>query len=74
VVLITHRLAATASADHIYVLDHGHIAEHGTHDRLMGRSGGLYRGMFDAQAAQYGLTPPPAANIPSPRDGAAAQH
>ncbi|PSK83063.1 ATP-binding cassette subfamily B protein [Murinocardiopsis flavida] len=55
VVLVTHRLAATASADHIYVLDRGHIAEHGTHAGLMSRDDGLYRGMFDAQAAQYGL-------------------
>ncbi|MGP3973513.1 ABC transporter ATP-binding protein [Streptomyces sp. 8N114] len=62
VVLITHRLAATATADHIYVLDHGHIAEHGTHEQLMGRGGGLYRGMFEAQAAQYGLASPPAAS------------
>lgn len=74
VVLVTHRLAATASADHIYVLDRGHIAEHGTHEQLMGRGGGLYRGMFDAQAAQYGLASSPAAKIPAPRDGAAAQH
>ncbi|MGI5347941.1 ATP-binding cassette domain-containing protein [Streptomyces sp. CA-250714] len=55
VVLITHRLAATATADHIYVLGHGRVAEHGTHEQLMGISGGLYQGMFEAQAAQYGL-------------------
>ncbi|WP_423835631.1 ATP-binding cassette domain-containing protein [Streptomyces tubbatahanensis] len=73
VVLVTHRLAATASADHIYVLDRGHIAEHGTHGDLMGRAGGLYRGMFDAQAAQYGLTASVAEDVPAPRDGSAAQ-
>ncbi|MGP3985881.1 ATP-binding cassette domain-containing protein [Streptomyces sp. 3N207] len=62
VVLVTHRLAATTTADHIYVLERGHIAEHGAHQELMGRSGGLYRGMFEAQAAQYGLASPPAAS------------
>ncbi|WP_369201574.1 ATP-binding cassette domain-containing protein [Streptomyces sp. PU-14G] len=73
VVLVTHRLAATASADQIYVLDRGHVAERGTHEELMGRDGGLYRGMFDAQAAQYGLTAPPAEGAPAPRDGTPAQ-
>ncbi|WP_344534132.1 ABC transporter ATP-binding protein [Streptomyces albiaxialis] len=62
VVLVTHRLAATASADHIYVLDRGHVAEHGAHERLMERGDGLYRGMFEAQAAQYGLGSRPAAS------------
>ncbi|OKH98990.1 ABC transporter [Streptomyces sp. CB02923] len=76
VVLITHRLAATATADHIYVLDDGRIAEHGRHADLMRRPGGLYRGMFEAQAAQYGLTPVgsfPAARhdaVPAPGEGA----
>lgn len=68
VVLVTHRLAATASADHIYVLDRGRISENGTHAQLMGRETGLYRGMFEAQAAQYGLASPPSAGIPTARD------
>ncbi|MFE9384671.1 ABC transporter ATP-binding protein [Streptomyces sp. NPDC007025] len=72
VVLVTHRLAATSSADHIYVLDRGHVAEHGTHEGLMGREDGLYRGMFEAQAAQYGLTSLPEATVPAPRSGTAA--
>jgi ATP-binding cassette subfamily B protein len=54
VVLVTHRLAATMHADHIYVLDQGCVVEDGTHEDLMGREGGLYQGMFTAQAAQYG--------------------
>ncbi|MBO8195709.1 ABC transporter ATP-binding protein [Streptomyces oryzae] len=69
VVLITHRLAATASADHIYVLDRGHIAEHGTHEQLMCRPGGLYQGMFEAQAAQYGFASPRTAHVPSQHSG-----
>ncbi|MEU2609006.1 ABC transporter ATP-binding protein [Streptomyces albus] len=67
VVLITHRLAATASADHIYVLDHGRVAEHGTHHQLM-TTGGLYHGMYEAQAAQYGIT------LPAPRSGVVREH
>ncbi|MEU4965556.1 MULTISPECIES: ABC transporter ATP-binding protein [Streptomyces] len=74
VVLITHRLAATASADHIYVLDHGRVTEDGTHEQLMGRPGGLYQGMFEAQAAQYGLTSSRGADIPAPRRGTAPDH
>lgn len=66
VVLVTHRLATTMNADHIYVLDQGRVVEDGTHDELMAHTGGLYRGMFTAQAAQYGLTPAPDA-LPGPR-------
>jgi ATP-binding cassette subfamily B protein len=69
VVLVTHRLAATANADRIYVLDRGRLAEEGTHDELMARGGGLYRGMFTAQAAQYGHAPPPTV-LPAPRAAA----
>ncbi|MGY5128233.1 ABC transporter ATP-binding protein [Streptomyces nigrescens] len=67
VVLVTHRLAATAKADHIYVLDDGRVVEEGTHDQLMSVNDGLYRGMFAAQAAQYGLTQPPGDTLPAPR-------
>ncbi|MFF8789421.1 ATP-binding cassette domain-containing protein [Streptomyces sp. NPDC015125] len=73
VVLITHRLAATATADHIYVLDGGRIAEHGTHDQLM-TAGGLYHGMFQAQAAQYAIALPPADALPAPRREESREH
>ncbi|MEU5896720.1 MULTISPECIES: ABC transporter ATP-binding protein [unclassified Streptomyces] len=66
VVLVTHRLAATMKADHIYVLDHGRVVEDGRHEDLMAREGGLYQGMFTAQAAQYGHTPAPD-TLPGPR-------
>ncbi|MGW1788234.1 ABC transporter ATP-binding protein [Streptomyces tubercidicus] len=69
VVLVTHRLAATAKADHIYVLDRGQVVEEGTHDQLMGVNDGLYRGMFAAQAAQYGLPLTPGTTLPAPRNG-----
>ncbi|MET7636138.1 ABC transporter ATP-binding protein [Streptomyces sp. NPDC005078] len=58
VVLVTHRLAATANADRIYVLDQGRVAEEGTHGQLMALPDGIYRGMFTAQAAQYGANTP----------------
>ncbi|MCS0637442.1 ABC transporter ATP-binding protein/permease [Streptomyces sp. LP05-1] len=67
VVLVTHRLAATADADRIYVLDQGRVAEEGTHEELMSRPDGLYRGMFTAQAAQFGLSPAPGAPVPAAR-------
>ncbi|WP_320773702.1 ABC transporter ATP-binding protein [Streptomyces sp. CRN 30] len=70
VVLVTHRLAATMRADRIYVLDQGRVVEDGTHRELMSRPDGLYRSMFTAQAAQYGLPAPttvPHPGPPSPR-------
>ncbi|MBB5939712.1 ATP-binding cassette domain-containing protein [Streptomyces zagrosensis] len=75
-VLITHRLAATAAADHIYVLDHGRLVEEGDHAALMRRNGGMYRAMYEAQAAQYGHPPTrqdaPATAQHAPTDQAAA--
>ncbi|WP_106409611.1 ABC transporter ATP-binding protein [Streptomyces odonnellii] len=67
IVLVTHRLAATANADRIYVLDQGRVAEEGTHDELMARQDGLYQGMFTAQAAQFGLANPSDAPVPTAR-------
>ncbi|WP_433575728.1 ABC transporter ATP-binding protein [Nocardia brasiliensis] len=52
VVLITHRLASVRYADRIYVLEHGRVAEHGSHDELMAR-GGLYHEFYSLQAQAY---------------------
>jgi ATP-binding cassette subfamily B protein len=73
VVLVTHRLAATMNADHIYVLDQGRVVEDGTHKDLMARAGGLYQGMFTAQAAQYGLAPT-TDTLPRPRGVQPSDH
>lgn len=55
VLLISHRFASARTADHIYVLRDGCVAEHGTHDELM-REGGLYAELFTLQAAAYADT------------------
>jgi ATP-binding cassette subfamily B protein len=46
--VIAHRLATIASADHIVVLDRGRIAEQGRHTELLA-SGGRYARMWRAQ-------------------------
>ncbi|MGP3926927.1 ABC transporter ATP-binding protein [Streptomyces sp. 8N616] len=56
VVLITHRLASVRHADHIYVLDRGHLIEEGTHPQLLDREGHFAR-LYRLQAAQYASGP-----------------
>ena len=48
VILISHRLSNVAAADHIYVMDRGTVAEHGTHEQLLGIHG-LYTNLWNAQ-------------------------
>jgi ATP-binding cassette subfamily B protein len=50
VLLISHRFSSVRSADRIYVLDGGRIAESGTHTELMALDG-LYAEMFAIQAS-----------------------
>jgi ATP-binding cassette subfamily B protein len=52
VLFISHRLSTVRSADRIYVLHHGEIIEHGSHDQLMAL-GGRYAELFSLQAAAY---------------------
>ena len=50
VILISHRLANVADADQIYVMDHGEIAESGTHEELLSMEG-QYAALWYAQQA-----------------------
>lgn len=50
VIMISHRLAAVADAECIYVLEDGRVAEAGLHDELLAR-GGVYARLWNQQAA-----------------------
>ena len=49
VILISHRITTLSSADKIIVLDHGRIAEEGTHDELKS-AGGIYQKIYETQS------------------------
>lgn len=49
VILISHRITTLSAADKIIVLDHGRIAEEGTHEELKA-GGGLYQKIYEAQS------------------------
>ena len=42
IIMIAHRLKTVRNADQILVVDHGRIAQQGTHDSLM-KEDGIYR-------------------------------
>lgn len=50
--LISHRFSSVRSADRIYVMSEGRVAECGSHDELMAL-GGLYAELFTLQAEAY---------------------
>lgn len=51
-VFISHRLASTRFCDRIILIDHGRIAEEGTHETLM-KQNGLYAKLFEVQSRYY---------------------
>ena len=46
--VIAHRLSTIFNADQIYVIDHGRIKEHGTHEELLAMNG-LYSNLYHIQ-------------------------
>ena len=48
-IVIAHRLSTVQRADIIFVIDHGRVAEQGTHAELMEVPGGLYRRLYELQ-------------------------
>jgi ATP-binding cassette subfamily B protein len=50
--LVSHRFSTARAADLIVVLDHGRVAEAGTHEALLA-AGGTYAELFRLQARGY---------------------
>jgi len=49
-IVIAHRLSTIRAADQILVLDHGRVAQGGTHEELL-REGGVYASLYKTQFA-----------------------
>lgn len=58
VIAIAHRLSTLRHADHIAVLNHGHLAELGAHEQLMKLSDGIYRRLYQLQQIDPGNSSP----------------
>lgn len=54
VVIVAHRLSTVVDSDKIIVVNHGVIAEEGTHDELLMNDQGLYRQMWAKQSQSGG--------------------
>jgi ATP-binding cassette subfamily B protein len=53
-IIVSHRVSTVRTADHIFVLESGRIAEHGTHDALV-RLNGLYAQLHRKQLLEEEL-------------------
>ena len=49
---ISHRLSSVQNADHVFLLEKGHVKEEGTHRELIAKNG-LYADMYKKQAENY---------------------
>lgn len=49
--VIAHRLSTILNADQIFVVENGHLREHGTHEELLA-AGGLYSNLYNIQFRQ----------------------
>lgn len=49
--IIAHRLSTIRDADHILVMNHGDIIEHGTHEALLAQNG-FYANLYNSQFAE----------------------
>ena len=54
---ISHRFSTVRSADRIYVLDEGYVAESGTQEELLA-AGAIYAGPFTLQASRTSSASP----------------
>ena len=52
--VIAHRLSTIFEADQIFVIESGHVCEHGTHEELLAK-GGLYSNLYNIQFSKTAI-------------------